>query len=102
MSDPETSAPSPAQPAPTPVDSPRVWPISVPFVLMVLVTVLFGGMLCVLAFHTLPPENKDLFNVLLGSLSTAFITGIGYFWGSSSSSRAKDETITSIAKGATP
>lgn len=51
-------------------------------------SLMFFAMLLVLAFHTIPSSNKDLFNVLLGVLGTAWGGSIiGYFFGSSMESK---------------
>jgi dolichol kinase len=53
-------------------------------------------MLVIMAFHTVPTENKDLVDTLLGVLGTAFAGVVGYFFGSNSSSKVKDATIASM------
>ncbi len=85
-------------------DKPPVLPLSIPFVLMILVLTLLAAMLFIMAFHEIPASNKDLFNIMLGALVGAFSMGVAYFWGSSSNSRAKDETINRITtqQGPTP
>lgn len=49
-----------------------------------------------------PQENKDALNSLLGVLTTIFTLQQNYFFGSSSASRVKDETISDFAKTANP
>lgn len=44
-----------------------------------------------------PPENKDALNSLMGVLTTIFTLQQNFFFGSSSGSVAKDETIGAIA-----
>ena len=62
-------------------------------------SLMFFAMLLVLAFHEIPASNKDLFNVLLGVLGTSWGGSIiGYFFGSSSSSKAKDDTISRMTR----
>ena len=63
-------------------------------------TLMFFSMLLILAFCPIPDKNKDLFNVLLGVLGTAWGGSIiGFFFGSSSASQAKDETINRMTGG---
>lgn len=60
----------------------------------------FGFFFCIV--HMLkwgfPQDNKDALNSLLGVLTTIFTLQQNYFFGSSSASRTKDETISEIAK----
>ena len=64
---------------------------------------MFFAMLLVLAFHPIPSENKDLFNVLLGVLGTAWGGSIiGYFFGSSSGSKGKDDLLNFQMRSAPP
>lgn len=49
-----------------------------------------------------PLENRDVFNTILGALTTAFITIITFFFGSSQGSREKDDMISAgqlVSKG---
>jgi uncharacterized membrane protein YeaQ/YmgE (transglycosylase-associated protein family) len=46
--------------------------------------------------------DAGLFNLLLGMLGSGFGTIIQYFFGSSSGSKAKDETISNIASSTVP
>jgi hypothetical protein len=72
----------------------RSW---VPGVLAVAVTVGFFGLIAVMCTMTVPAANRDTLNILLGSLGTAWVTIVTFFFGSSSSSRAKDDTISKLA-----
>jgi len=56
---------------------------SVPLVLVVIISVGFFGLMGVLAFHTVPAENKDALEAMLGILGTAFTGLVGYYFGSS-------------------
>lgn len=49
-----------------------------------------------------PPGNKDALNALLGVLTTIFTLIMNFFFGSSSGSVAKDETIGAIATSSNP
>ena len=46
-------------------------------------------------------QGQDTINLMLGALIAAFSTVVGYFFGSSSSSAKKDETISNIATSST-
>jgi hypothetical protein len=59
---------------------------------------MFMSTLAVLVFIPIPMENKDYFNVALGALIGAFTGGaVGFYFGTSSGSSAKDETIAALA-----
>jgi hypothetical protein len=59
----------------------------VPKVLAMAVTAGFFGILLLMAFQPLPGANKDLVNVIVGALGTAWISIIGYYFGTSVPSR---------------
>ncbi len=65
--------------------------------LALITTIGFFGCLWILAYKELPQGNKDLLNILLGVLATSFTTQMQYFFGTTSSSKAKDETIAAVA-----
>lgn len=50
----------------------------------------FFALLYVLIFVTIPPENKDILNTVVGSLIASFSAVVGYYFGSSASDKAKD------------
>ncbi len=64
--------------------------------------VAFGFFSCIFYMlnYGFPPENKDALNSLMGVLTTIFTLQQNFFFGSSSGSVAKDETIGSIAQSA--
>lgn len=64
-----------------------------PKVLAYLVTGGFFGVLGFMLTNTVPVESKDVLNLLLGSLGTAWISVISYYYGSTSGSRAKTELL---------
>ena len=70
-----------------------------PTVLAMLVSAGFFGMLSVMAFHDLPVGNRDMLNIMLGSLGAAWVAVVSYYFGSSAGSRAKDGSIAALAKG---
>lgn len=69
----------------------------VPKALAIAVTVGFFGLIGILCRYTIPPENIRVVDVMLGSLGTGFLTVLAFYFGSSASSHAKDETIGKLA-----
>jgi hypothetical protein len=70
-----------------------------PRVLAYGVTLGFFGLLGYMLKYDVPPANKDILNIMLGALGGAWVSIIGYYFGSSASSKAKDETInTAVSK----
>jgi hypothetical protein len=65
----------------------------VPKVLAMAVTAGFFGILLLMAFQPLPGTNKDLVNVVVGALGTAWISIIGYYFGTSVGSMRKTELL---------
>lgn len=57
------------------------------------VTVGFFGMLYWMMRHDVPVPNKDMLNILLGALGSAWIQVVSYYFGSSAGSAKKDDTI---------
>jgi hypothetical protein len=57
------------------------------------VTAGFFGILLLMAFQPLPGTNKDLVNVVVGALGTAWISIIGYYFGTSVGSMRKTELL---------
>lgn len=62
--------------------------------------VTFGFFFCIYRLQNteVPASNRDLFNIMLGSLGTVWIKCIGFFFDSSSSSKTKDEIIGNMAQ----
>lgn len=56
-------------------------------VIVISILVLLG----MLIIYRIPPENKDLLNIVIGAMLAGFTTVIGYFFGSSLGSA--DKTI---------
>jgi hypothetical protein len=64
-----------------------------PKVLAYGVTAGFFGLLFWLMRHEVPAPSKDILNVMLGSLGTAWISVVTYYFGSSAGSQRKDELL---------
>jgi hypothetical protein len=64
-----------------------------PQLLILFVTLGFFGILGFMLFKEIPDKNQQILNVMLGSLGTAWLAGIYYYFGSSTSSERKTELI---------
>lgn len=74
-----------------------------PFILMILIAIGFFGLMLVLAFHSVPTENKDTLVTMLGDLGAAFGMVVGYYFGSSiGKGAANSPTPTSPVSAPTP
>lgn len=69
------------------------------FALALLVLLLLAGMLGAMFYFPISPERAPIFNVALGLIGGGFNLVLGYYFGSSASSRAKDTLIGTIASG---
>lgn len=74
----------------------------VPKVLAMTVTVGFFGILMLMALQPLPTPNRDLVNVIVGALGTAWISIIGYYFGTSVGSMRKTELLAQPSVPITP
>lgn len=54
---------------------------------------LFGLIVYALAFRQIPEANREVFVHMLGILEGVIVTIVTYYYGSSSGSKAKSETI---------
>ncbi len=70
-----------------------------PYLLAFFITVGFFGLLGFLMMYEVPKENKDILNVMLGSLGTAWLGVVHFFYSSSVGSKDKDATIEKLANG---
>lgn len=60
---------------------------------------LLAGVFVALTFVTIPTENRTLFAALAMIVGNGLGVYLGYRWGSSRGSAAKDQTIADLAKG---
>lgn len=63
------------------------------YVLAALIVLAFFGVVVLLVIKGIPPENKDMFNLLLGALIAAFTAVVQYWFGSSKGSADKTEIM---------
>lgn len=68
-----------------------------PGLLAVGVTSGFFGVLAFMLLREVPISSKDVLNIMLGSLGTAWIQVMSYYFGSSSGSEKKNEVIAKMA-----
>lgn len=62
------------------------------------VTIGFFGLLATMIFRVIPTENQQVVNIMIGSLGTAWISIVNYYFGSSAGSAAKSLIIDAMAK----
>lgn len=58
-----------------------------------LITAGFFGLLAALLKWNVPEANKAVIYTMVGSLGTAWVACVGYYYGSSASSKAKDQML---------
>lgn len=66
-------------------------------ILTLLITLGFFGLLTFMLMYDVPTANKDILNIMLGSLGTAWITVVAFYFGSSQGSKANGDVIRKIA-----
>jgi len=67
-----------------------------------LAALIFGALVAViilLIVRAVPQENKDAILILVGVLASAFTAVIGFFFGSSKNSQAKDDMLNKKLNG---
>ena len=64
-----------------------------PTVLAYAITLGFFGLLTTMMFVDLPTSTSQIINILVGSLGTAWISIISYYFGSTAGSKAKSELL---------
>jgi hypothetical protein len=67
-----------------------------------LIIVGFFALLIVLVFTEVPEKNAHLLDLVVGALIGSFATIVGYYFGSSSGSAKKDETIQNALNNQNP
>ena len=58
-----------------------------------LITLGFFGLLALMLFHVVPESNTKILDIMTGSLGTAWIGAVQYFYGTTHSSGIKDQMI---------
>lgn len=69
---------------------------NVSYVLALVVTIGFFGLLGYMLKYEVPSANQDVMNILLGSLGTAWITIVGFFFGSSIGSKEANASLKKV------
>jgi hypothetical protein len=62
-------------------------------ILALIISLGFFGLVFLLSFHAVPQENREIFNVLLGTLATTFVAVTSFFFGSNIGASAKDAML---------
>lgn len=70
----------------------------IPAVLAIFVTGGFFGLLAVMVFCKIPQESQTLLNVMVGSLGTAWISIIGYYFGSSNTHDKMTSAVPAVSR----
>lgn len=66
-------------------------------ILATAVTLGFFGLLSYMIKYNVPDANKDMLNIMLGSLGTAWVSIVGFYFGSSKGSDDKNKIIDKLA-----
>ena len=82
-------------------DKPSWLSKNVLYLLAIGITLGFFGLLTYMLKFDVPAANKDILNIMLGSLGTAWISIVGYFFGSSAGSKTAGDSIRKIAENST-
>lgn len=69
-----------------------------PAVLAILITAGFFGTLGYMLRYGVPPEGSEVLYMMLGTLGTAWIGVIGYYYGTSAGSQTKNQIIAGLKK----
>jgi hypothetical protein len=65
--------------------------------LAIALTVGLFGLVFFMMLHELPPGAKEPVNLMLGSIATAWVAMVSYYFGSSSGSQSKDRLLLEAA-----
>ena len=72
------------------------------YVLGALIVAAFFLATYLLIYNSIPVENRDVLNMLLGALIAQFVNVVGYFYGSSRGSADKTEILAGNGKNSPP
>lgn len=67
-------------------------------VLAAMVCLGFFGALAALLYISIPSDSKEAVMLVIGALIASFSTVVGFYFGSSSSSKSKDKTIQTLSQ----
>lgn len=67
-------------------------------ILVIVVTVGFFGLLIYMLQYEVPKSNERIMDILLGSLGTAWVTMINFYFGSSIGSHSKEKQLSKLSK----
>jgi hypothetical protein len=71
----------------------------IPAILAMGVTGGFFGLLFLLSYHQIPEASQQVMYTMVGVLGTAWISVVGYYFGSSAGSAKKSESLDKITNG---
>lgn len=71
----------------------NMWADLAPALLGTALCIGFFALLGIMIFHPVPREDNDPLMILLGELAGAFTTVVAFYYGSSTGSKWKDDTI---------
>jgi hypothetical protein len=75
----------------------NTWRANIPFVLMTMVTMGLFALIGVLCYHEVPEKSASIIYNVVGTITSGWMIGVGYFWGTSASSKAKDNAIVALS-----
>lgn len=71
---------------------------TIPAIIVCALLLLWGLIVAAVLFVPVPEGNRDMLNILIGAVGGTVTTIVGYHFGSSSGSAAKDATIHEMSK----
>ena len=60
------------------------------------------SIVALLVFYPVPPENREAFLIVLGTITGSFVSVVSYFYGSSKGSSDKTDIMSKGDNGTTP
>jgi hypothetical protein len=72
---------------------------TIPALIVGALLALWGLIIAAVLFVAVPEGTRDMLNILIGAVGGTVTTIVGYHFGSSSGSAAKDRTIQTMAEG---